>query len=94
MIPSMKQISESVEKIFVIEDWHNIGPHYDPTLMSWYSNFRNNWPELSRLYDERFFRMWQYYLLSSAGTFRARCLQVWQIVLSKKGIRGGYTSVR
>jgi cyclopropane-fatty-acyl-phospholipid synthase len=32
--------------------------------------------------------------LSSAGSFRSRYLQVWQIVLSKKGVRGGYHSVR
>lgn len=94
MIPSMKQISESVEKLFVIEDWHNIGPDYDPTLMSWFDNFSAHWHELRGIYDERFFRMWKYYLLSSAGAFRARCLQVWQIVFSKNGIRGGYIPVR
>jgi cyclopropane-fatty-acyl-phospholipid synthase len=94
MIPSMKQISESVEKLFVMEDWHNFGPYYDPTLMSWFNNFDQNWDVLKELYDERFYRMWKYYLLSCAGTFRARCLQVWQIVFSKNGIPGGYTSIR
>ena len=94
MIPSMKQISESLEKLFVIEDWHNFGPYYDPTLMAWFTNFETYWHELRECYDERFYRMWKYYLLSSAGTFRARCLHVWQIVLSKEGIRGGYTPVR
>ncbi len=94
MIPSMKQISESVEGLFVVEDWHNIGPHYDPTLMAWFRNFDAAWDELRGLYDDRFYRMWKYYLLSSAGTFRARCLQVWQIVLSKGGIPGGYLSIR
>ncbi len=94
MIPSMKQISESAEKLFVIEDLHNLGPYYDPTLMAWFTNFDTHWHELRERYDERFYRMWKYYLLSSAGTFRARCLQVWQIVLSKEGIRGGYAPVR
>ena len=94
MIPSMKQISESAEKLFIIEDWHNFGPDYDPTLMSWFDNFDRNWHELKGLYDDCFYRMWKYYLLSSAGTFRARYMQVWQIVFSKNGIPGGYTPVR
>ena len=94
MIPSMKQISESAEKLFIIEDWHNFGPDYDPTLMSWFDNFDGNWHELKGLYDDYFYRMWKYYLLSSAGTFRARDMQVWQIVFSKNGIPGGYTPVR
>ena len=46
------------------------------------------------IYDERFYRMWKFYLLSSAGSFRARNVQLWQIVLSKKGIPGGYLSIR
>lgn len=94
LIPSMTQISESIENLFVIEDWHNFGPDYDRTLMSWFDNFHRNWEDLRKLYDDRFYRMWKYYLLSCAGTFRARCLQVWQIVLSKDGIPGGYTAVR
>ncbi len=94
MIPSMKQISESVEKLFIIEDLHNFGPYYDPTLMSWFNNFDRSWDALHELYNNRFYRMWKYYLLSSAGSFRSRYLQVWQIVLSKNGIPGGYTLVR
>jgi cyclopropane-fatty-acyl-phospholipid synthase len=94
MIPSMKQISSSVEKLFIIEDWQNLGPYYDPTLVAWYNNFNRSWDRLSKHYDENFYRMWKYYLLSSAGTFRSRCLQVWQIVFSKNGIPGGYAQVR
>lgn len=94
LIPSMKQISASAEKLFVIEDWHNFGAYYDPTLMSWFNNFDRNWGTLRQNYDDRFYRMWKYYLLSCAGTFRARCSQVWQIVMSKKGVPGGYHSIR
>jgi len=94
LIPSMKQISASIEKLFIIEDWHNFGPYYDPTLMAWFHNFEQNWDLLRDIYDDRFYRMWKYYLLSSAGTFRSRCLQVWQIVLSKNGKPGGYDPVR
>ena len=82
-IPSIKQLGGSMENYFVMEDWHNFGKDYDKTLMAWYENFNTNWPELSARYDQRFYRMWVYYLLSCAGTFRARDLQLWQIVLSK-----------
>jgi len=94
LIPSMKQITTAMEGLFIVEDVHNIGFNYDATLMSWVKNFDNNWDKLKEAYDKRFYRMWKYYLLSSAGTFRSRCLQVWQIVLSKKGVPGGYKSVR
>lgn len=94
MIPSMTQISAAVEGLFIAEDCHNFGIYYDKTLTSWFQNFTKNWNKVKGLYDDRFFRMWKYYLLSSAGSFRARYLQVWQIVFSKKGVQGGYRSVR
>lgn len=94
MIPSIKQIGKSIEGLFVMEDWHNFGPYYDLTLMEWHKNFNKNWDKLSANYDERFRRMWNYYLLSSAAGFRARKLQLWQIVLSKKGMSGVYKSIR
>ena len=90
MLPSIKQIGKSIEKLFVMEDWHNFGVYYDKTLMSWYENFEKGWPKLKKHYDERFHRMWKYYLLSCAGLFRAREAQLWQIVLSKNGVKGGY----
>jgi cyclopropane-fatty-acyl-phospholipid synthase len=87
MLPSIAQISRSVEGLFAVEDWHNLGPHYDQTLMAWHANFRKAWPGLRARYGERFRRMWEYYLLSCAGAFRARSNQVWQIVLTKYGAR-------
>lgn len=94
MLPSAKQMTEATEKYFVLEDWHNFGAHYDKTLMAWYENFRNTWPELQDTYDDRFFRMWKYYLLSLAGGFRARHIQLWQIVFSPYGHEKGYSSIR
>ena len=94
MIPSLKQIAGAVERLFVIEDIHNFGPYYDKTLMAWNEKFQAAWPELKEKYGERFHRMWELYLLSCAGLFRARNLQLWQIVLSKKGVPGGYASIR
>lgn len=80
--------------LFVMEDWHNFGADYDKTLIAWYKNFQRNWDNVKKDYDERFYRMWKYFLLSCAGSFRARKNQLWQIVLSKKGVRGGYFSIR
>jgi cyclopropane-fatty-acyl-phospholipid synthase len=94
MIPSMKQISAAIEKLFVVEDWHNFSADYDATLMAWFRNFDLNWDSLNEQYDVRFYRMWKYYLLSCAAAFRTRHMQVWQIILSKEGVAGGYRSIR
>jgi cyclopropane-fatty-acyl-phospholipid synthase len=90
MLPSAKQITSAAEGLFVLEDWHSLGPHYDRTLMAWYGNFTRNWDKIKDAYDQRFYRMWSYYLLLSAGVFRSRSNQLWQIVFSKYGIKGGY----
>jgi cyclopropane-fatty-acyl-phospholipid synthase len=74
-----------MEGKFVMEDWHNFGPYYDQTLMAWHQNFNTAWPALKDKYGERFRRMWNYYLLSSAGGFRSRSNQLWQIVMTRKG---------
>jgi cyclopropane-fatty-acyl-phospholipid synthase len=92
--PSIKQIAAAIEGLFVMEDWHSFGADYDRTLMAWFRNFDAHWESLNPCYDERFYRMWKYFLLASAGSFRARCNQSWQIVFSKKGVPGGYTSIR
>ncbi len=94
MIPSATQLCAAFEKLFVIEDWHNFGNDYDKTLMAWYDNFVTNWDKMKHRLSERFFRMWKFYLLSEAAIFRLRQNHVWQIVLSKNGIPGGYYSIR
>jgi len=94
MLPSIAQLGKSIERLFVMEDWHNFSAHYDKTLMAWHKNFNLNWDKIKKNYDERFFRMWNYYLLSSAGGFRARKNQLWQVVMSKHGISKGYESIR
>jgi len=85
MLPSLAQLGRAMEGLFVVEDWHNIGPDYDPTLMAWHANFEEAWPDLRDRYGERFYRMWRYYLLSSAGGFRARHSQLWQVVFTRIG---------
>jgi cyclopropane-fatty-acyl-phospholipid synthase len=94
MIPSIKQIGAAAEGVFAMEDWHNFGPDYDRTLMAWFANFDAHWDSLKSAYSERFYRMWKFYLLSCAAGFRARELQLWQIVFSKIGAKGRYVSVR
>ena len=89
-IPSLKQISAALESLMVIEDVHNFGPDYDRTLMSWYENFNSAWPELKKNYSNRFYRMWKYYLHACAGAFRARDLQLWQLVISKGAPQNAY----
>ncbi len=93
MLPSAKQISKAAEGLFVMEDWHNFGIQYYHTLMAWHSNFEKYWPDIKNHYNKRFYRMWKFYLLSSAATFKTRRNQVWQIVLSKHGIKKGYKRI-
>jgi len=94
MLPSICQIANAFEGLFIMEDWHNFGADYDKTLMAWHERFTKNWDKVKEKYGERFYRMWNYYLLSCAALFRARQAQLWQIVLSKKGVPGGYKSIR
>ena len=94
MLPSIKQIGSAIEGLFIMEDWHNFSANYDKTLMAWYKNFKEKWHLIEPKYDHRFYKMWEYYLLSCAGAFRARSNQLWQIVLSKRGVLGGYRSIR
>jgi cyclopropane-fatty-acyl-phospholipid synthase len=85
VIPSAQQLTAAQEGLLVLEDWHNFGPDYDRTLMAWEANFRAAWPRLRQAggLDERFYRMWRYYLMSTAGAFRARTLNLWQMVLNR-----------
>ena len=94
LLPSPAQISQAIEKLFVIEDWHSFGNDYGKTIMAWFKNFDDNWESLRPKYGDRFYRMWKYYLLTCAGAFRARKNNLWQIILSKKGVPGGYESIR
>jgi cyclopropane-fatty-acyl-phospholipid synthase len=94
MLPSVQQIGAAIEGRLVLEDWHSFGPDYDTTLLCWHRNFEEHWPTLRERYDERFHRMWRYFLLSSAGGFRARKNQLWQVVLSPHGVPGGYCAPR
>ena len=94
MLPSAVQLTAALEGRFVIEDWHNFGADYDLTLQAWRDNIEAAWPRLPSRYDERFRRMWRYYLAGSMASFRARLIQLWQVVLSPHGVPGGYVAPR
>ncbi|XKL69413.1 hypothetical protein PGB90_007182 [Kerria lacca] len=88
-IPSIRYIGESSEPYLIVENWHSMGPHYDTTLMAWHERFIAAWPTLQHNYSEHFYRMFVFYLNACAGAFRARHLQLWQILFSIKGVEGG-----
>jgi len=92
-LPSVLHIAQASEPHFVMEDWHNIGADYDLTLMAWYQRFLAAWPELAEKYGERFKRMFTYYLNCCAGAFRARDIQLWQVVFTH-GAEGGLRVAR
>ena len=92
MIPSMKQLVESFRNLFVVHDWENYGHYYSDTLKAWQRNFERNWSTIralksTRPFDERFRRMWNYYLMSSKAAFDVESLLLWQIVMTKSGMR-------
>jgi len=92
-LPTIAQIGRACERRFVVEDLHNFGADYDRTLLSWHANVQAAWPRFAERLGSRFQRMWRYYLLSCAGAFRARDIQLWQWVLSPPGRRGVYARV-
>ena len=94
VLPSPKGLATAFDGLFVLEDWHNLGTDYDRTLMAWNARFEAAWPGFRERYGEGFRRMWRYYLLMCAGSFRSRMNQRWQLTLAKDGVRGGWGSVR
>ncbi len=85
LVPSVTQIGRSIEGVLALGDWHCFGEDYDPTLMAWNANFQKSWPGLKAKYPERFKRMWEFYLLALAGCFRARHVELWQIIFTHPG---------
>ena len=92
-LPSVRQIANASEPHFIVEVWHNFGADYDTTLMAWQSRFLSAWPEIADNYSERFKRMFTYYLNACAGAFRARDIQLWQVVFSR-GVEHGLRVAR
>lgn len=94
-LPSVRQLGASIEPWLLLEDWHCFGLDYDLTLQAWWQRFDAAWPQLQGgQYDQRFYRMWKYYLHLFMGYFRSRRGQLWQLVLSKPGRQAIYRAPR
>jgi cyclopropane-fatty-acyl-phospholipid synthase len=84
--PSLEQIGRASGGLLVMEDLHNIGEDYDPTLMAWWDNFDRTYSQLDqRKYDRKFYQMWKMYLQAAAGASRSRDGQLYQMVFTKVG---------
>ncbi len=88
----MLQLVRSFAGKFVVHDRENYGHYYSKTLSAWHENFERNWDRIRALdtaqqFDEKFRRMWNYYFLMSKAAFDVEDLQLWQIVMSKLGMR-------
>ncbi|WP_192036746.1 cyclopropane fatty acyl phospholipid synthase [Halomonas sp. YLGW01] len=93
VLPSAMHLARASEPYLLMEDWQNFGADYDHTLMAWLQNFDARWPEIAERYNETTRRMFRYYLSACAGAFRARDLQLWQVVFSR-GREGRYDAAR
>lgn len=93
-VPTMYEVLKPAQKYFAIEDVQNFGPDYDKTLMAWHKNFVKNYPKIKDTYDERFYRMWEYYLLMCAAGFRARNTHLWQFVMRHQEVSPRYDAPR
>lgn len=95
--PSVRQLGKAIEGLFVMEDWHNFGPDYYRTLLCWNENLKRNFHSVkidTPMPREKFFRMWEYFFTSFAASFKARHLQLWQIVMSRGNSTSVYHSIR
>lgn len=97
-LPTVAQLSEAIRGLFHLEDFHNFGLDYCTTLAAWESRFRARWDDIRASdparFDQRFFRMWVFYLASCRAALRARTMYLWQLVMSKGYTEATYRSVR
>ena len=82
--PSFSQIIEPIEKTgLIVADTETLIRHYDKTLESWLERFLGKRQEVKDLFDEKFVKMWEFYLASCAAAFRYRDLAVFQLQIVK-----------
>jgi len=81
-IPALSELVKESEKAgWQIMDVEAMRFHYSHTLEEWYNRTVMHKDEIVDLYDETFYRMWQFYLLAAAGASRSRDGQLYQMVL-------------
>ena len=84
-IPSLSEVLPAVERSrLLVTDIEILRLHYAETLKAWRERFLAHREEVERIYDQRFVRMWEFYLASSEMAFREQNLMVFQIQLTKK----------
>lgn len=84
-IPSLSEVFASVERAgLVVTDVEILRLHYAETLRHWRERFMANRQRIATLYDERFCRMWEFYLVLCEIGFRFRSMMVFQIQLAKR----------
>lgn len=88
MTPSISQIGKAIEGLWVMEDWHNFGPSYARTLDAWNRRSKEFFKGSDR-YSARFQRMWEFYLVGCKVVFDIRASQLWQVLLTPHGVKGG-----
>lgn len=93
-IPHHQDLLKALDDMFIVEDWHNFGYDLALTMAAWEKNLEKAWSKLVFRYGEEFRRMWMLYLHAFQALWKTRAGQVWQIVVSKDGLKGGYHSYR
>lgn len=84
VIPSLREIIHlSADYKYYVQDVESLRRHYVKTLLSWYERFEMHLPEVRKLFDEKFIRMWQMYLCSCAASFNNGVIDLHQIVFTK-----------
>ena len=82
--PSLSQIIQPIEKTgLIVADSETLIRHYDKTLESWLERFLYKRKEVKDLFDEKFVKMWEFYLASCAAAFKYRDLAVFQLQIVK-----------
>jgi cyclopropane-fatty-acyl-phospholipid synthase len=84
-VPALSEVTAAIERSgLYVTDVEILRLHYAETLKEWRSRFLKNWTKAAALYDERFCRMWEFYLAAAEMTFRYDREVVFQIQLSKR----------
>jgi cyclopropane-fatty-acyl-phospholipid synthase len=84
-IPALSEVLPSIERAgLLITDIEILRLHYAETLQAWRARFLAHRDEVERLYDQRFVRMWEFYLAASEVAFREQAMMVMQIQLTKR----------
>jgi len=84
-IPALSEVLPAIERAgLLVDDIEILRLHYAETLKAWHERFLARQDEAAQIYDERFVRMWRFYLASSEMSFRKQNMMVFQIQISKR----------